>query len=456
MEDMDYCLGPPTYKDHTNNQLTSEYWSSRTFIENRQRIYLTPELPCSLLPCSVLLLVSVLPHAMQAITKLMLPAGNMGRRQCAHTMLVINSLNHKVALAAVFIFGLFMIGYEIGHYRSYGRIKRSIFINNMTRVMVTGPVTAPSTTLSEKQIEKQLELYERYSLDMNAINKFQQRAQEPSKNNRTDYNILILTPFSDSVERLTIFLNLLSNLSYPLDKVSIAFGQDSGFNTTRAAHDVVMKYREVFNGITFYELTQNRNPISHTERHIIKIQRPRRMHMAVSRNELLFKAIRDEHDWVLWMDVDLVYIPNNLIQLVLSPNQPIVAPNCVYHAPFLTYDRNNWQETPKSLRYIAQQKINYGDDFLMIEEHTDTASRRKRLATIKDEGTVVPLDGIGGCALLINATCHRQGLIFPTFVFDSHVETEGLAKMATKMGIPLYGLPYVQVFHDMKNMYIKL
>jgi hypothetical protein len=28
--------------------------------------------------------------------------------------------------------------------------------------------------------------------------------------------------------------------------------------------------------------------------------------------------------------------------------------------------------------------------------------------------------------------------------------------MATKMGIPVHGLPYVQVFHDMTKMYSKI
>ena len=175
--------------------------------------------------------------------------------------------------------------------------------------------------------------------------------------------------------------------------------------------------------------------------------------MSLSRNELLFRALRDEHDRVIWIDVDMEYIPPNLIQLLLSPNQPIVAPVCAINKPYDTYDRNTWRETNKSRAHIEQQKAKYGDDFVMIEP---SITLRKHLAALRDEGAVVQLDGIGGCALLVNASCHRQGLIFPTFSFDSHVETEGLAKMATKMGIPLHGLPNVQVFHDMRNLYIEV
>ena len=293
-------------------------------------------------------------------------------------------------------------------------------------------------------------------LDMDAIRAFRQRGQEPSRNTRTDYHILILTPFSDSVDRLTTYLTLLHTLTYPSEKISIAFGQDAGFKTKDEANKTASKFQKLFHDIQFYSLEQSENAVDHITRHIIKMQPVRRHHMAISRNELLFRALRDEHDWVIWIDVDMQYIPPNLIQLLLSPNQPIVSPVCAFNIPFLTYDRNNWQETSISRTHIKKQKEIHGSSFVMIEEYMDPESLRKRLAGIRDKGTVVQLDGIGGCALLVNASCHRQGLTFPTFSFDSHIETEGLAKMATKMGIPIYGLPFVQVFHDMKNMYIDI
>jgi hypothetical protein len=280
-----------------------------------------------------------------------------------------------------------------------------------------------------------------------------QQGQEPSRNNRTDYHILIVTPFSDSVERLTQYLQLLNTLTYPHNRISIAFGQDSGFKTKNEANKTASSFRHLFYEIKFHTLEQNRNEVKHADRHKWAMQPLRRRHMAMSRNELLFRALRDEHDWVIWIDVDLEYIPPNLIQLLLSPNKPIVTPVCSMKKPFRTYDRNNWRETERSLAYVEKQRTKYGDDFVMLE---DVISMRKRLATIRGEGRVVPLDGVGGCALLVNASCHRQGLIFPTFSFDSHVETEGLAKMATKMGIPVHGLPYVQVFHDMTKMYSKI
>jgi hypothetical protein len=83
-----------------------------------------------------------------------------------------------------------------------------------------------------------------------------------------------------------------------------------------------------------------------------------------------------------------------------------------------------------------------------MEPRPPAESKRTRLVDLRKEGKVVPIDGVGGCALLVEASCHRNGLVFPSFVFESHIYAEGLAKMATKMGYPIYGLPFVQVFYQ--------
>jgi len=84
-------------------------------------------------------------------------------------------------------------------------------------------------------------------------------------------------------------------------------------------------------------------------------------------------------------------------------------------------------------------------DALMIEGYRTT--KRRYLNDLKGEADLVRLDGVGGCVLLVAAELHRSGLVFPPFVFDHHIETEGLAKMAARMGVTLYGLPSVNVIH---------
>ena len=60
---------------------------------------------------------------------------------------------------------------------------------------------------------------------------------------------------------------------------------------------------------------------------------------------------------------------------------------------------------------------------------------------------MVRLDGVGGAAILVQGDLHRAGLVFPPFVLDHAVETEGMAKMAARMGSPPYGIPNLHVSH---------
>ena len=85
-------------------------------------------------------------------------------------------------------------------------------------------------------------------------------------------------------------------------------------------------------------------------------------------------------------------------------------------------------------------------DALMLEGYADT--KRRHLNDLKTESDLVRLDGVGGCVLLVDAQLHRSGLVFPPFVFDHHIETEGLAKLAARMGVQPYGLPSVNVIHS--------
>ena len=106
------------------------------------------------------------------------------------------------------------------------------------------------------------------------------------------------------------------------------------------------------------------------------------------------------------------------------------------------YDRNTWKETPESWDFQRRQS----PGFLMLEGYEPTL--RKYLSDLRDGVQVVELDGVGGCVLLVQADAHRNGVIFPPFVFEHHIETEGLAKMARLMGYISYGMPYVEVFHS--------
>lgn len=59
----------------------------------------------------------------------------------------------------------------------------------------------------------------------------------------------------------------------------------------------------------------------------------------------------------------------------------------------------------------------------------------------------IPLDAVGGTCTFVKAQVHRDGAIFPPFVYQHQVETEGFAKMVKSLGYEIWGLPNYLVYH---------
>ena len=146
---------------------------------------------------------------------------------------------------------------------------------------------------------------------------------------------------------------------------------------------------------------------------------------------------------MLWIDSDVSYVPHDIIQHLMYDNKDVIVPSCMWKDgnKYETYDRNTWQETDKSLEFLR----NLSSTTLMLEGYSK--SLRLYLYDITNQGFVVKLDGVGGCILMAKAQCFREGLNFPETIYDNHIETEGLAKMALRMKFGVYGLPFVKVVH---------
>jgi glycosyltransferase involved in cell wall biosynthesis len=162
----------------------------------------------------------------------------------------------------------------------------------------------------------------------------------------------------------------------------------------------------------------------------------RRAILARSRNHLLFRALDDE-DWVLWLDADVIDYPPDILERLLATGKDIVHPHClvkVADEPARTFDLNAWRD--RGLLHM--------DD-------------------LRAQGDLVPLDSVGGTMLLVRADAHRDGLIFPPFLYGSRnplirrgqffpgsegeIETEGLAVMADDMGYGCWGMPNLEILH---------
>lgn len=259
------------------------------------------------------------------------------------------------------------------------------------------------------------------------------------------YRILILTPLHNSEKTLFRYAREIRELQYAHELISIAFGEDSSTDATVEEAKLIIDELKPsgFRNISFFHFDIGSQVDGDWDNvHQRVEQYKRRQHIAKARNLLLKSALTDQ-DYVLWIDSDIGDLPPDIIQQLLYAKKDIVTPTCLMKQGLITrnYDKNVWRETPLSLE---NQKF-MRENFLIIEGYGSTS--RIYLPDLRAEGRIVPIDGVGGCTLLVRADCHRKGLDFPETLFDHHIETEGLAKKAKQMGFSVYGLPFVEVFH---------
>lgn len=240
--------------------------------------------------------------------------------------------------------------------------------------------------------------------------------------------VLVLTPVKDAMAHLGRYFALLAALDYPAALLSLGMLESDSTDGTFAALQapVAQRARHWRRSRCWKRDFGYRLPTG-LPRWAGSVQLMRRVILARSRNHLLFRALDDE-DWVLWLDVDVVDYPPDILQRLLSFRRSILTPNCVRQYGGPSFDRNAWR----------------GPDHQVLSD-------------LKGEGEVVELDTVGGTMLLIQADLHRDGLVFPVFPYgrahprarpdNPEIETEGLGLMAQDMGHRCWGLPHLEIRH---------
>ncbi|MGH2443667.1 MAG: hypothetical protein ACRDFX_10975, partial [Chloroflexota bacterium] len=243
--------------------------------------------------------------------------------------------------------------------------------------------------------------------------------------------VLILTPLKDARDHLKGYTRLLGRLTYPHDRISLGFLEgDSTDQTFQHAQGLLPALNREFRRARLWKKDFGYALPPDMPRGAAPIQRERRTFMARSRNHLLFHALDDE-DWVLWLDVDLVEYPADIVQRLLATGKDIVQPHCVLEYGGRTFDGNAWRERG-----------------------------RLHMDDLRSEGDLVELDSVGGTMLLVRADLHRDGLVFPAFGYGvenerirwdrsepGEVETEGLGMLARDMGYRCWGMPNLEILH---------
>jgi glycosyltransferase involved in cell wall biosynthesis len=244
--------------------------------------------------------------------------------------------------------------------------------------------------------------------------------------------ILILTPVKNAAIHLATYFRGLESLTYPQHLLSLGvLESDSTDGTWERMAPHLEALRPRFQAVHRFRRDFGFTIPPGLPRWAPRLQVQRRSILARARNQLLFRALDDE-EWVLWLDVDVIEYPPDIIERLLSTGKQIVTPNCVYQYGGTSFDLNSWRDRG-----------------------------RLHLHDLKPEGDLVPLDAVGGTMLLVHADIHRDGLIFPSFPYGlgnpkvrreenywaGEIETEGLGMMASDAGVQCWGMPHLEIRH---------
>jgi glycosyltransferase involved in cell wall biosynthesis len=245
--------------------------------------------------------------------------------------------------------------------------------------------------------------------------------------------VLILTPVKNASRFLDSYFAGLGRLSHPAASISLGFLEsDSDDDTYEQLRERLEALRSRYAGVGLWQKNFNFRIPAGFPRWTHAFQIPRRKNLAKARNQLLFRALADE-DWVLWLDVDVIDYPPDLIGRLLATGRDIVHPHCVKRYGGPTFDLNAWRDHGR----LHMEDLRGGSD-------------------------LVRLDAVGGTVLLVRADIHRDGLVFPSFPYGTaspavrrpsplglhgELETEGFGVMAMDMGHQCWGMPNLEVLH---------
>lgn len=155
--------------------------------------------------------------------------------------------------------------------------------------------------------------------------------------------VLILTPLKDAAPYLSKYFDLLSELTYPHNLIDLAFlvgdSSDDTFAVLSAELDRVQKRTDK---IPFHSALIIQKDFgvmtgqSVEERHSFAAQGPRRKAIGRARNYLLYTALKPDHSWVYWRDVDIQDSPGKILEDFMDHNKDILVPSTTFDGAHLS------------------------------------------------------------------------------------------------------------------------
>lgn len=146
--------------------------------------------------------------------------------------------------------------------------------------------------------------------------------------------VLILTPLRNAAPYIEKHFDLLTQLSYPHDLIDLAFlVGDTDDETLAVLATELERVQSRKDGKAFHSAVIVEKDFGVTlsqdveERHGFAAQGPRRKAMGKARNYLLSAALKPNHSWVYWRDVDIKDSPVEIIEDFIAHDRDILVPS---------------------------------------------------------------------------------------------------------------------------------
>lgn len=150
--------------------------------------------------------------------------------------------------------------------------------------------------------------------------------------------VLILTPLRDAAPYLDKYFDLLSELTYPHELIDLAFlVGDSQDDTLAVLSAELNRVQKRTDQVPFHSALVVEKDFGSVvsqkvaDRHGFAAQGPRRKAIGRARNYLLYTALKPEHSWVYWRDVDITDSPETVLQDLIDHNRDIIVPSMFRH-----------------------------------------------------------------------------------------------------------------------------
>jgi hypothetical protein len=186
-----------------------------------------------------------------------------------------------------------------------------------------GRLKTPVIFNQHKAVEVNQSTIERF--DLNPIQSTRNAAQRRER-------VLLLTPLKDAEQFLARHFEHLAALTYPHELIDLAFLlSDTTDNTLVVLAKELERLQnsdQKFNSAVIFEKDFNFNLSQDPEfRHSFEAQGPRRKIMGKARNYLLYSALKPEHSWVYWRDVDIEQSEAKIIEDFAAHDKDIIVPS---------------------------------------------------------------------------------------------------------------------------------